>query len=692
MGLFSRKTKAKPVQNEVKAEEKKEIEIPPLPYKHISKHAAADSAAQGSRSDSYEDRTQIALANRQRMANSPYDTSLSNASFVQDIAHNMARGSRSRPASPTAERFGVSRSYSDDAHYHNLHRNSTGPSHKSRAGAQAPKLQRSSTDYFARSPHTHGKQPAEAGYYSYSSDSGYESAEPASAMHSRAPSEHNDFSKGHAAYSNLLPELALNGEHSPVDLNSDARSIRSTRSVSKRTRFEDSVDPMPALDQLQQYRQDSDSSLGLTSHHEGSSPPLSILEGFKVNKKGKILNEEGEPIGELVEGDLLDCVRQKVNANGEVLDEYSRIVGHARTIATPTTTQQNVLPATETGTPIAQTSPVLTRPQSVQQPVEVTKSVEEPVQSEPVAAAVPAQEVQRSDSAGETWLPAVTHQVMPQSNAVPVLSLPTPEPARVARSASERSLSELSKSYVRPAMRSVPENKVPIDDAFPASPSSYSYKGEIPATDGPSAAGKLLLGPSSYAKLALVGGHSASTLFPPTRPVGISSRRSTSHIGTSSSANRVPLQSAMKKRSQYDYSNFYPRHTHLSSVSALHANPFFSSSLAFDFTPSDSGSEAPSSDDGRMLTMGGHSRSASMHTTGSMSRPRTYFTHAGKVTIDPDDLAPSKGKQSATAAAAAATPPPPVPAVPTAESLDEKKKGNRKSFLSRRKSKTAAAA
>ncbi|KAL9532042.1 hypothetical protein SMMN14_04173 [Sphaerulina musiva] len=666
MGLFSRKTKAKPVQNEVKAEEKKEIEIPPLPYKHISKHAAADSAAQGSRSDSYEDRTQIALANRQRMANSPYDTSLSNASFVQDIAHNMARGSRSRPASPTAERFGVSRSYSDDAHYHNLHRNSTGPSHKSRAGAQAPKLQRSSTDYFARSPHTHGKQPAEAGYYSYSSDSGYESAEPASAMHSRAPSEHNDFSKGHAAYSNLLPELALNGEHSPVDLNSDARSIRSTRSVSKRTRFEDSVDPMPALDQLQQYRQDSDSSLGLTSHHEGSSPPLSILEGFKVNKKGKILNEEGEPIGELVEGDLLDCVRQKVNANGEVLDEYSRIVGHARTIATPTTTQQNVLPATETGTPIAQASPVLTRPQSVQQPVEVTKSVEEPVQSEPVAAAVPAQEVQRSDSAGETWLPAVTHQVMPQSNAVPVLSLPTPEPARVARSASERSLSELSKSYVRPAMRSVPENKVPIDDAFPASPSSYSYKGEIPATDGPSAAGKLLLGPSSYAKLALVGGHSASTLFPPTRPVGISSRRSTSHIGTSSSANRLPLQSAMKKRSQYDYT--------------------------FDFTPSDSGSEAPSSDDGRMLTLGGHSRSASMHTTGSMSRPRTYFTHAGKVTIDPDDLAPSKGKQSATAAAAAATPPPPVPAVPTAESLDEKKKGNRKSFLSRRKSKTAAAA
>ena len=61
-------------------------------------------------------------------------------------------------------------------------------------------------------------------------------------------------------------------------------------------------------------------------------PPLAILDGLKVNKKGLILDEEGDPIGQLVDGELLDCVRQKANANGEVLDEYGRVVGNVRTI------------------------------------------------------------------------------------------------------------------------------------------------------------------------------------------------------------------------------------------------------------------------------------------------------------------------------------------------------------------------
>lgn len=63
------------------------------------------------------------------------------------------------------------------------------------------------------------------------------------------------------------------------------------------------------------------------SHAQDTVPHLSILEGFKVNKKGKILNEEGDQIGDLVEGDIVDCVRQKANAVGEVLDEYGSYVG-----------------------------------------------------------------------------------------------------------------------------------------------------------------------------------------------------------------------------------------------------------------------------------------------------------------------------------------------------------------------------
>ena len=61
-------------------------------------------------------------------------------------------------------------------------------------------------------------------------------------------------------------------------------------------------------------------------------PPVSLLEGFKVNRRGHVLDEEGEAIGELFEGDLIDCVRQKVDANGDVLDESGIPVGRARTI------------------------------------------------------------------------------------------------------------------------------------------------------------------------------------------------------------------------------------------------------------------------------------------------------------------------------------------------------------------------
>lgn len=63
-----------------------------------------------------------------------------------------------------------------------------------------------------------------------------------------------------------------------------------------------------------------------------STVPVSRLEGFKVNKRGKILDEEGEPIGELSEGDIMDCVRQRVNAYGEVLDDYGSVVGRVRTL------------------------------------------------------------------------------------------------------------------------------------------------------------------------------------------------------------------------------------------------------------------------------------------------------------------------------------------------------------------------
>jgi hypothetical protein len=63
-----------------------------------------------------------------------------------------------------------------------------------------------------------------------------------------------------------------------------------------------------------------------------ATPPLSILDGLKVNKRRLILDEEGDPIGELCEGDIVDCVRKKADANGAVLDEHGRVVGRVRTL------------------------------------------------------------------------------------------------------------------------------------------------------------------------------------------------------------------------------------------------------------------------------------------------------------------------------------------------------------------------
>ncbi|KAI9662461.1 MAG: hypothetical protein M1821_008628 [Bathelium mastoideum] len=61
-------------------------------------------------------------------------------------------------------------------------------------------------------------------------------------------------------------------------------------------------------------------------------PGLDILDGLKVNKKGQILDEDGEPIGELIDGDLAECAGKKCNDQGEVLDKDGNIIGRVRTL------------------------------------------------------------------------------------------------------------------------------------------------------------------------------------------------------------------------------------------------------------------------------------------------------------------------------------------------------------------------
>ncbi|KAL2058626.1 hypothetical protein ABVK25_001354 [Lepraria finkii] len=61
-------------------------------------------------------------------------------------------------------------------------------------------------------------------------------------------------------------------------------------------------------------------------------PGLDILDGLKVNKKGEVLNEDGEPIARVSEGEITELAGKKINANGEVLDKEGNIIGKVELI------------------------------------------------------------------------------------------------------------------------------------------------------------------------------------------------------------------------------------------------------------------------------------------------------------------------------------------------------------------------
>jgi len=61
-------------------------------------------------------------------------------------------------------------------------------------------------------------------------------------------------------------------------------------------------------------------------------PDIEELEGLKVNKKGQVLDEEGEPIGELVEGEASECAGKKINSRGEVVDKNGNVIGKVKTL------------------------------------------------------------------------------------------------------------------------------------------------------------------------------------------------------------------------------------------------------------------------------------------------------------------------------------------------------------------------
>lgn len=64
----------------------------------------------------------------------------------------------------------------------------------------------------------------------------------------------------------------------------------------------------------------------------GGLPGLEILEGLKVNKKGEVVNEDGDPIAKLSEGDLDQVRGKKINIKGEIVDKDGKVIGKVELI------------------------------------------------------------------------------------------------------------------------------------------------------------------------------------------------------------------------------------------------------------------------------------------------------------------------------------------------------------------------
>lgn len=69
---------------------------------------------------------------------------------------------------------------------------------------------------------------------------------------------------------------------------------------------------------------------GVALPEEIEKPDLSILKGKKVNKIGKIVDENGNPFGQLAEGyDVKKLVGKKVDAEGNIWDDSGKVIGRA---------------------------------------------------------------------------------------------------------------------------------------------------------------------------------------------------------------------------------------------------------------------------------------------------------------------------------------------------------------------------
>ncbi|ESZ91441.1 hypothetical protein SBOR_8164 [Sclerotinia borealis F-4128] len=75
--------------------------------------------------------------------------------------------------------------------------------------------------------------------------------------------------------------------------------------------------------------QAKDTVEGVEEEVESNIPPVSILEGLKVNKAGKIVDRDGNPVGQLIEGDAKKLAGKKCDKEGKIYNDTGKVVGRA---------------------------------------------------------------------------------------------------------------------------------------------------------------------------------------------------------------------------------------------------------------------------------------------------------------------------------------------------------------------------
>jgi len=68
---------------------------------------------------------------------------------------------------------------------------------------------------------------------------------------------------------------------------------------------------------------------GAEEEAESNIPPVSILDGMKVNKAGKVVDRDGNPIGQLIEGDAKKLAGKKCDKEGKIWNDAGKVIGRA---------------------------------------------------------------------------------------------------------------------------------------------------------------------------------------------------------------------------------------------------------------------------------------------------------------------------------------------------------------------------